>query len=148
MKKFTVLLALVLMASAAHAQLTKVVDPATDFEISWDGGGNWTPYTITAHEFTVGAPGKHAPFATFGLNKFECDITDCVAGDTDTLAKWEVDIADPGVATESIWVTGWFHWRIRVEASNGDQDESVWTDMQEFHIKRPKKPPKGRIIKF
>lgn len=139
-------LVLVFVVSTTHAQMTKVLDPASDFEISWNGGGTWTPYTITTYSFTTGSPGQHKPFAVFGLNKLEADITGVIVGDPDTLAKWEVTITDPGVAPQSIWLIGWVRWRIRVQIGS-EQDTSLWSDTQVISIKRPKPAPTPRLVK-
>lgn len=147
MKKLAAVMMFLLITSIAQAQLTKLLDQLTDFEISWDGGGSWIAYDIVTYSFSTDAPSPHNPFATFGLNRFEADITDVIAGDTDTLARWDVVVDDPGIVPESIWVVGWFHWRIRVEAE-GQQDTSEWSEMEVCRFKRPKKPPKPKVVRF
>lgn len=121
------------------------VDPLTDCEISWNGGGLWTPVPMVESLFLIGVPGKHNPFAVVGVNKFEADVSKVFLSDPNTLLRWKVNIQLPGV-TDSVWVTGWIHYRVRAVVGE-DFDYSPWSPMQVFHIKTPKQLPAPRLIK-
>lgn len=141
-----VALMLALSSFAFAQEQSKLVLPG-DVEVSFDGGGSWTPVQIVSYEFTTGTPGNHHPFSRFGRNiTIEADITGTIAGDTDTLARIVVIVDDPGINPDTIWITGWVHWKFTRQIGE-DQDSTPFSEMQNVDFRRDKKPHKPKMLK-
>lgn len=140
----TVVILLCLIIKCGNAQMT--VDPQTCLQISWDGGGSWTPVEMVNPVFSIKEPSKHAPFIRPGMNDFEVTVDDVWAGDPNTLLEWQADIQIPSDAPETIFVTFWFQVKILVQSGDAIE-ETEWSEMQTGHIRTPKKPKKPRVLK-
>ena len=142
-----VVLAVTFIPVMAKAQ-TMVLDPASDVEISWDGGGTYSPLPVTAHTFSTDPiTESHAWFGTFGANDFVVDVSEVLTADPNTRLDFTATITDPGTSILGIWTLGWVRFRSRVEMPDGSDDVSMWSEPQFVVFRRPRPAPKPSLVR-